>query len=165
MAMRTSARTGDRQKVVAWLQALLRERLVAVVLFGSRARGDHRSESDWDLLVISRGLPENLWERSRVFVGPSQAVMEEGRLDLMAKTPEMFDDYLPAVYLDIALDAEVLYDPAGWAAERLAKLHLIMEKAGLYREQIPGVGFEWRWRVPPPFGQWAIEWDYLDHAG
>ena len=33
------------------------DRLVAVVLFGSRARGEGSETSDWDLLVIAEGLP------------------------------------------------------------------------------------------------------------
>ena len=34
---------------------ILRERLVRVVLFGSRARGDSDEDSDVDLLVLTRG--------------------------------------------------------------------------------------------------------------
>lgn len=153
----------DVQKVTAWLQGLLGDRLVAVALFGSRARGDHRPDSDWDLLIIAEGLPEGYMERARFFRNDNPWLGAD--IQVMAKTPEEFEGYLPAVYLDIALDAQVLYDPTGYAAERLAKLHRIMDKAGLYRERIASGGFMWRWLDPPPFGKWSIEWDYLDHAG
>jgi predicted nucleotidyltransferase len=39
-------------------------RVVKVILFGSRARGDARADSDWDfLVVVDRGLPvSQLWD-------------------------------------------------------------------------------------------------------
>ncbi len=50
-------------RAVEALRAALGERLVAIVLFGSRARGDSTADSDWDLLVIAEGLPERTLER------------------------------------------------------------------------------------------------------
>ena len=152
------------QELVAWLQRLLGDRLIAAALFGSRARGDHREESDWDLLVIAHDLPEGFMDRHRLFWG-SDSPRLGTHIQVMAKTPQQFDGHLPAVYLDIALDARVLYDPTSYLAECLDKLRRIIDKAGLYRERISEYSFMWRWKDPPPFGQWSIEWDYLDHAG
>ena len=154
----------NAHEVLPWLRGLLGDRLVAVALFGSRARGDHRPESDWDLLIIAEGLPEGYMERYRFFRCPGRPLLGTN-ISVMAKTPEEFEGYLPAIYLDIALDAQVLYDPKGYAAERLSKLRRIIDKAGLYRERIGSGGFMWRWRDPPPFGKWSIEWDFLDRAG
>ncbi|MPZ34048.1 MAG: nucleotidyltransferase domain-containing protein [Rhodospirillales bacterium] len=39
------------------LQAMPRRRVAKVVLYGSRARGDARRDSDWDLAVFVRGRP------------------------------------------------------------------------------------------------------------
>ena len=39
------------------LRAMPRKRIAKVVLYGSRARGDARSDSDWDLAVFIRGRP------------------------------------------------------------------------------------------------------------
>ena len=39
------------------LQAIPRRRVAKVVLYGSRARGDARRDSDWDLAVFVRGRP------------------------------------------------------------------------------------------------------------
>jgi len=50
-------------EVVAALQTGLGERLISIVLFGSRARGDAHVDSDWDLLVIARDLPQKAFTR------------------------------------------------------------------------------------------------------
>jgi len=143
------------QAVVA-LRTALGDRLVAVVLFGSRARGDAESSSDWDLLVITEGLPEKLLERhfflKRLLPpGCGEAV------SLLAKTPAEFEAHLPALYLDIALDGQNLYDPQGYAAQKLSILRRLIERAGLYRERTEA-GDLWRWRQKPS-GPWALEWE------
>jgi predicted nucleotidyltransferase len=50
-------------ELVAALKAGLGENLIAVALFGSRARGDADENSDWDFLVIARNLPERVLRR------------------------------------------------------------------------------------------------------
>jgi uncharacterized protein len=45
------------------LKGGLGDKLIAVVLFGSRARGDANEDSDWDLLLIARDLPERVLRR------------------------------------------------------------------------------------------------------
>jgi predicted nucleotidyltransferase len=45
------------REVVEALHQGLGNNLVAVVLFGSQARGEATEVSDWDLLVLAHGLP------------------------------------------------------------------------------------------------------------
>jgi hypothetical protein len=79
---------------------------VAVVLFGSRARGDSSAESDWDLLVIADGLPEKPFQRhlflTRALPPGCEAV------SLLARTPEEFDAHVSSLHFDIALDGKIL---------------------------------------------------------
>jgi predicted nucleotidyltransferase len=55
----------------ALAQRLLVERLVAaanperIILFGSRARGDHRPDSDFDVLVVMRQDIAEPWQMAR----------------------------------------------------------------------------------------------------
>jgi len=49
--------------MVTDLRLGLEEQLVSIILFGSRARGDASSDSDWDLLVIARDLLERAFPR------------------------------------------------------------------------------------------------------
>jgi predicted nucleotidyltransferase len=51
-------------RAVEALRDGLGDRLVAVALFGSRARGEAGEESDWDLLVVAEGLPTSPLQRS-----------------------------------------------------------------------------------------------------
>lgn len=38
----------------------------SVILFGSQARGDATTRSDYDLLVVADGLPSDFWERTEL---------------------------------------------------------------------------------------------------
>jgi len=154
---------GDRKKEVSEqaVEALangIGNRLVAVVLFGSRARGDAKPWSDWDLLVIAEGLPEHPFDRqlliNRMLFGKC-----DGGVSVVARTPQEFESHVPSLYLDIALDGRVIYDPAGYAAERLATLRRLIEEAGLYRERTTA-GDIWRWKKRPQ-GAWVMSWEKI----
>ena len=75
--------------VVGALKNGLSAKLVAVVLFGSRARGEGSETSDWDLLVIAEGLPAKTFDRTLYL---KQLIPPEwrGRVSILAKTPEQF---------------------------------------------------------------------------
>jgi predicted nucleotidyltransferase len=137
------------------LQQGFGEKLVAVVLFGSRARGDSRAESDWDLLVIARDLPQRQMERYRKnkqMLPPTW----RGRISILAKTPDEFESALPSIYLEIALDGLILYDPEGYAAFQLQKWRRLIQSKDLRREK-RGREFIWQWGAFPGFG-WSLGW-------
>lgn len=129
--------------------------LVAVALFGSRARGEAAPESDWDLLVIAERLPERPLARHFRL---KNLLPEDWRaqVSMLAKTPTEFEARLPALYLDIALDAIVLYDPKGYLQQRLECVREQIERLSLRRESFDG-DLIWRWQAMPP-QDWGIEW-------
>jgi predicted nucleotidyltransferase len=137
------------------LERGLGNRLVALVLFGSRARGEAREDSDWDLLVLAHNLPARPFRRHRL-LKQMLPPAERGRISLLAKTPQEFEASLPALYLDIALDAVVLYDPDRYIADRLARLRQLINEKGLRRERT-GRDLVWHWQEFPGFG-WTVEW-------
>lgn len=128
---------------------------MAVVLFGSRARGDASPESDWDLLVLAEALPEATFDR-HLFVARLLPSKLPARVSAVAKTPREFEARLTPLYLDIALDGQILYDPQGYAADRLAEVQHLLAEAGLYREQTEA-GDLWKWKKEPA-QPWSLEW-------
>jgi len=79
------------------------DRLERVVLFGSRARGDHRPDSDYDIAVFIRE-PGSLWN-------------EGGRL------AELEDAFL----IDTGAVINAMPFPAGAYRERTAFMHEVRE--------------------------------------
>lgn len=145
----------DITPVVRALQQGLGKELVAVVLFGSRARGDAKEESDWDLLVIAKDLPKRQMERYR----KTKEILPQkwrGRISILAKTPDEFEAVLPSLYLEIALDGLILYDPQEYAAVQLLKLRRLIQAKDLRREK-RGTDFIWQWGTFPGFG-WSLVW-------
>jgi predicted nucleotidyltransferase len=151
-----SSETGLLNGVVSKLREGLGGDLVVVVLFGSRARGEAREGSDWDVLVIANGLPGRTLERAirlkRMF--PPEY---RGEVSLLAKTPEEFMSNLPDLYLDIALDGVVLYDVDGYVAKRLRFLKALIQRKGLQREREGG---DLMWRQPTA-SNWSLEWEEI----
>lgn len=134
----------------------LADHLVAIVLYGSRARGDHRPDSDWDLLVIAEGLPEKWLERYQTLKRMIPLGVR-GAAAILSATPTEFESHLPALYLDIGLDGRILYERDGYASERLAEIRRIITKAGLFRERTPA-GDIWSWETPPT-GRRSVDWE------
>ena len=89
------------QRIVAELQP------EQIILFGSRARGDARADSDYDLLVIANGDPHELTRRaSRVLRGRRFA------LDLLAYSRAYIDQRLEhsSLLKRIMREGTVLYE-------------------------------------------------------
>lgn len=143
--------------VVDALKRGLGQSMVALVLFGSRARGGAKGQSDWDLLLIAEGLPENPFDRQLAL--RSLLSTEARAISLVAKTPQEFEGGFPPLYLDLAVDGIVLFDPQGYMKKKLEAIKGIIQQAGLWRSRRKDA-FIWKWRKRPP-GGWRIDWSGL----
>jgi uncharacterized protein len=142
-------------EVVSKLREGLGEDLAAIVLFGSRARGEAREGSDWDVLIVARRLPERTLERAirlKQMLPPAY----RGEVSPLAKTPEEFTANLPDLYPDIALDGMILCDTDGYMTKRLQALRGWIQREGLRREK-EGRDLIWRSRQSPG-SDWSPEW-------
>ncbi len=131
--------------VEAW-RAAFGPRLEAVVLFGSRARGDARADSDWDLLVLLRDLPRSPLQRSQLVLDALPARWRYLVRPLVL-TPEEWFRRVPPIALDIAWEGLVLHDAQGRVTRGLHSLRAQMEAAGLQRKRT-AEGWLWLWRTP-----------------
>jgi len=135
----------------------LGDKLIAIVLFGSRARGDHKEKSDFDILIIASNLPERYLARMGYIREPLIDFNEN--VSIIAKTPEEFDSFFPSLYLDIALDGKLLVDKDGFMEGRLEKIRQIIKTSALKRVEKEGE-FIWKWNSPKKPG-WELDWGGL----
>ena len=148
--------TANLGEVIQCLKEQLGDKLVAVVLFGSQARGEAAAQSDWDLLVLAESLPTRLLARYR-FVKNLLPPYWRGRVSILAKTPCEFESVLPPLYLDIASDGKILYDPTGYIGRKLHQLQYLIHRLGLVRRR-RGRDIVWGWKTSPK-AEWSLRWE------
>jgi len=144
------------KELVETLHKHLGDDLVAVALYGSWARGEGQPGSDIDLFIIARNLPKRRFPRAQ-HVHRAVGGRFPHPVSIVAKEPEEFERHFPSLYLDLGLDAVVLYDPQGYMTTRLARIKQLIQEAGLYRKRCDG-DFVWLWKRPPR-RPWVLDWE------
>ncbi len=136
-------------------------RLVSLLVFGSYARGEPRSDSDLDLLIVLRsGRWSRLSERTEEFVAhveqpcdeDLQKLFEDGilmELSPFILTREEAQGFLP-LYLDMASHCLIIRDHKGFMEGVLEKVRLKMAQWGSERINVSG---HWLWEIRPGM-QW-----------
>ena len=142
-------------KVVDCFKEYLGKNLVSIVLFGSRARGDARQASDYDIFIIAKDLPVKPFRRLLSIRYPLKGQFEE-KLSIIAKTPEEVLSTFPSFFLDLALDGIILFDRDEFFMGIQKKTKEIIAQAGLQRKKDNG-DYYWEWKRPPKKG-WEITW-------
>ncbi len=141
--------------LISCLRQQFGEGLIALALFGSRARNEARPESDYDIFLLVRNVPERRYERLRLVYRAIAGRFVE-KLAFTVRTPEEFEAGFPSFYLDLGLDGVVLYDTNGYMADKLQRIRTIIAQSGLQRKKL-GNNMDWNWRQPP-LGPWEITW-------
>lgn len=145
-----------KQSLIACFQQHFGDNLVAIVLFGSRARGEARPESDYDIFLLAKNLPERPVERL-LLVRHAIAAKFSEKIALTARTPDEFESGFPSLYLDLGMDGIVLYDADNYITPKLRRIQKIIKLAGLERKKFDHQ-FSWEWKKQPQ-GHWEITWE------
>jgi predicted nucleotidyltransferase len=144
--------------VVQALERRFDERLRAVLLFGSQARGAARPESDHDLFVVIEGLPHDPVARSRVVRTALMPVLDRlpGPIGFVAKTPGEVQAGLTPLLLDVCAEGVCLYGASYFEPRRRRVLNALRQ-SGLHRRRM---GNSLMWLFPrAPTGDWELSWE------
>lgn len=156
VAMKTGVVDGELiPALVRGARETLGDRLVSLVLYGSRARGDARPDSDVDLLVVCHGLPAGQLHRGAELRPVWRTIEREAaartggtghpRISPIYKTPEEAARLVP-LYLDMVDDARLLHDRDGFFAGVLEGLRRRLAQLGSRRVPFKG---GWYWELKP----------------
>ncbi|MEK6630818.1 MAG: nucleotidyltransferase domain-containing protein [Acidobacteriota bacterium] len=146
------------QPVVDHLRAQLGTRLLAIVLFGSRARGDARPDSDIDLLVVADGLARDPISRLTELRRPLAGLVSTlpGSLGLVARTPSEVESNLSPLLIDVCAEGICLFGDEYFEPLRTLALRAL-DQSGLQRQSVAGT-LMWVFphaRTP----NWRLDWD------
>jgi predicted nucleotidyltransferase len=138
----------DLDRYVAVLDRRFGADLVSVVLFGSRARGEAKPESDIDVVIVVRGLPRNRFERYAGLRDLADEVSEDfgEAVAPILLTPEEAQKVKP-YYLGMLSGHVILRDEAGFFAAVLERLRRRLDELGA-RRYVDEDGYEY-WDLKP----------------
>lgn len=140
------------------------ERLLAVVLFGSVARGTAGPSSDSDWLVVLRERGSQLREDhrgcARALAALQPRLNEAHSLGINGEPQFHLRSAVEAeqggpFFLDLCHDGRILHDPDGWATDFLARYRQRLRDQGSVR--VPW-GDGWYWRLTPEVRPAAEVW-------
>jgi len=133
------------------------KRLISAVVFGSVGRGEPRADSDLDLLVIAKPLPNGRTPRVKEFAavkeklsGKVQELTKRGIFTSLApifKTPEEVNAG-SLLFLDMINDGRTLYDRSGFWKSYMREFQERLNKLGAKRIV---VGDRWYWDLKPDY--------------
>lgn len=135
------------------LRNSLGENFVSFVVYGSVARGDFRKDSDIDLLIICRELPEERLKRQELFMRIEdglelEKLYKKGFYPDFSPVIKTVDEakFLTPLYLDMVEDAIILHDTEDFFKNILDKLKGSLKKQGARKISI---GKKWYWDLKP----------------
>ncbi len=145
------------------LKSCFKEDLVSVVLFGSVARGTAKKDSDIDICIVVKELPQSRYQRHKI-ISPLLSRLREGRTyDLLFKkgylpeittvlyTKEEIKETRP-IFLDMAEEAVILLDDGSFKA-KIDELKARLKQLGSQKIYLEDGSYFWRLKPDAEFGE------------
>ncbi len=138
-------------------QQVLGDQLTAVALYGSVARGEANSTSDIDLFVVLREAPKSAWRRRsllepmrQLLTAELEALWEQGIYADFIEVIRSEDEArrFHSLYLDMTLEADLLYDRHGFLRSVLERVRQQLEALGAQRRSLGQMHY---WDLKPQF--------------
>ena len=117
-----------------------KKNLMAVVLFGSAARGDFSQSSDIDLLLILKDSVESKRKRILDFYEKIGYEFENHFLSPLILTQEELKDFL-SFYVGILKDCKVLYDNSNVVRELIEMIDKRKQKKEIIEKEFKGTTY------------------------
>ncbi len=124
------------RKTITEIYEIFTSNLLAIILFGSIARGEAKSNSDIDLLIIVNNLPKSYFKRASILAQVVSKTRSERiklwskkiytSLQILAYTPEELKSF-HSFYFDLAFDGIILYSRNGYAENFLNRVRKEIE--------------------------------------
>ena len=118
-------------------------RLLAVALFGSRARHRPRAESDWDLLLVvddGERVRRTLYREWEGVVAPDVEHILPGISPHFARLPAD-DTAASSLWLEVATGHAILSDPTGRLSAWLARVQELIDAGRFQRRVVHGLPY------------------------
>ena len=124
------------------------QRLLGVILFGSRARGDYRPQSDYDFLVLLdsylAGPIDDYFSAYRALRPFRETTLRDTTIAIVS-IADLREHISSAVLLNALFEGIILYDPRGTLARAKGKLLARLKALGIRRVR---ASWGYTWRVP-----------------
>lgn len=127
------------------------DNLVSLVLFGSVARGEEKEESDIDLCVVLEKASGFLSERVKPFLEIHRRLGAGTLFSFVILTREEAERNR-ALFLDMTVYSEILFDRDGFFKERLSELRGRLRELGSKRVTLPDGSWYWDLKPDLKFG-------------
>jgi len=132
------------ERAVKKLVEELGDKVAAVALFGSQARGDSQERSDFDFLVVVRDM-HGIDRRFRIY-DPLRRILKRDITVLDIDEAKIFKKELTvdSFLLNVAWDALILYDPMGKLTKLFKRVKTAVRRAELIRYKTKDGKYGWK---------------------
>lgn len=139
------------EKAVQKLISNFKEKLVAVVLFGSFARNETKEKSDFDFFIVVRNMQKSYNRRFKIY-DVLYKVLKRDITIIDVDEKEIFktDLEVTPLLLNIAYDGKILYDPEKKLTRLFEQIKSLIKELKIEKYKTPNGKYGWKTKNGTP---------------